>query len=384
MNINFTKDEVLKVQELVAAFNETEDKEQTLDENLTSFYLRQCKGSFPEDAREAVKGLHAGIMLFNTNLTKALSEQGLDYMAELEKIASEMSLNEKYELYLNFLAAVTTLNMDNMSEEQLAEVENFQAIREHLQPNCEVTEDMLADVEKRIAEALENNTLCLGSLDALRQVITSLPEGADAVEAAVRGSEKDVRQKLVSAMATYVLYEKGEIESLKGEQYPAEAIAVGAAMGIEQVNVINDVQAGRTTVEKAIRVLKIIGGAVLFCLLVLAASKIITAITFLSIGWMSFTLGLSTFANIVAITFGLLVGWEVTKLLGQSARRIMEMSSQGFDLVVNTWRKTAWPAIKKTCLSLWSWLSGLVSNRTVTTTQAQQNEGDVRVSPAMA
>lgn len=385
MNINFSKDEALKVQELVAQFNEKYNQELTLDENLAQFYLDQRPGTFPEDAHEVVKGLHAGINEFNSKLQKALAENGLDYAEELKKLTDGMPLAEKYELYLNFLAAVSTLSMENMSEEKLEMLEDYKVIREHLKPNGEVTEEMLADVEKRIAEVLENNTLCLGSVNALRQIIAQLPEGAEAVEGAVTGSEADVRQKLLSAMATYVMYENGEIESLKNdEKYTPEMIAVGAAVGIEQANVINDVRAGRTTTDKAIRVLKIIGGVALYCLLMYAAIKIVASISLLSIGWMSFTLGFSTLANLVSVAFGLAVGWQLAKLLGGSIERIMQGTSQIFDSIVGTWRKTLWPAISKTCLSVWNWLREQVSNKTVTSTQSQQTEGDVRLSPAMA
>ena len=59
MNINFSKDEALKVQELVAQFNEKYNQELTLDENLAQFYLDQRPGTFPEDAHEVVKGITA-------------------------------------------------------------------------------------------------------------------------------------------------------------------------------------------------------------------------------------------------------------------------------------------------------------------------------------
>lgn len=367
MNINFSKDEALKVQELVAAFNEKYNQELTLDENLAQFYMNQRPGTFPEDAHEVVKGLHEGINVFNANLQKALSEEGLDYAAELQKATADMPVAEKYEMYLNFLAAITTLSLGNMTEVELAQVEGYQAIREQLKPEGEVTEEMLADVEKRIAEALENNTLCLGSVEALRQLIIRLPEGTEAIEQVITGSEADVRQKLIAAMGTYVMYEKGEIESLKGQELTPESIAVGAAVGIEQANVINDVHTGRTALDVSIRILKIIGGAALLSLFILAASQFVIGVAVMSTAWSICLLGVSSISVLVSVLFGLVVGWEISKLFAKPIGDVMHFSSRVFDSIVALWRQTAWPAIKQTCVSAWKWLRSLVEKKTVVT-----------------
>lgn len=367
MNINFSKDEALKVQELVTAFNEKYNQKLTLDENLAQFYMSQRPGAFPEDAHEVVKGLHEGINVFNANLQKAFSEEGLDYAAELQKVTADIPVAEKYEMYLNFLAAITTLSLNNMTEEQLAQVEGYQVIKEQLKPEGEVTEEMLADVEKRIAEVLENNTLCLGSVEALRQLIIRLPEGTEAIEQVITGSETDVRQKLIAAMCTYVMYENGEIESLKGQELNPESIAVGAAVGIEQANVINDVHLGRTALDVAIRILKIIGGVALLSIFILAAFKFVVGIALFSSLWSIYLLGVSNISILVSVLFGLAVGWEVSKLFAKPISDIMHFSSRVFDSIVTLWRKTAWPTIKQTCVSAWKWLRSLVEKKTVVT-----------------
>lgn len=152
MNSKLFQDEVLKVQELVAAFGELSSNEMSLDENLIQFYLSNRPGTFPEDALDIVKGLHSGINLFNMNLQKALQGEGFNYSAEIENIVSELPLNQKYDIYLNFLSAISTLNIKNMREDQLSEIENFQSIKGKLQSKGEINEDDVKELEKKIAE----------------------------------------------------------------------------------------------------------------------------------------------------------------------------------------------------------------------------------------
>ena len=107
-----------------------------------------------------VKKLKNGIHSFNFNFQKALEENGFDYISELKKISSEMSIKEEYELYINFLAALHTLSISNLSEEQLSFIENFQTIRGHLVVTEDISEEMLAEVEDKISTMLKNNTFC--------------------------------------------------------------------------------------------------------------------------------------------------------------------------------------------------------------------------------
>ena len=98
MNNKLSKEEILKVQELAAKFNESYNSELSLEENLVKFYLTERPGAFPEDAYTIVNGLKSGIISFNANLKKALENGEFDYATELKELASEMPINENYEL----------------------------------------------------------------------------------------------------------------------------------------------------------------------------------------------------------------------------------------------------------------------------------------------
>lgn len=382
MNNKLSKEEILKIQELVVTFNESCNAELSFEENLAEFYLTQRPGTSPEDAHEVVKGLKSGIDSFNSNLKKALEEGDFDYAAELKNISSELPLREKYELYVNFLAALQTLCAEHLSSEQSAQLEGFQTIRERLIVEGDVSEDMLADVEEKIALLLENNTLCLGSVESLKGLIGELPNGAEAIERAVAGSEQDMREKWIASMATYIAYRNENLESLRGQELTPEAVAISTAAGVEEMHVVEDLNAGRTTVDKAIRILKIIGGVALFALLAYAAFTCIAAIGTLSMVMFMTAFGSTTIATIGAFAASLFVVWALSSGAFNAGEKILGWSSRIFDVVVNTWRETAWPAVKGVLSNTWNWFLSLFQRNTVVR-QEQQSGNGVQTVPTV-
>ena len=306
------------------------------------------------------------------NLKKALQEEGFDYSAEIENIVSELPLNQKYDIYLNFLSAISTLSLSNMREDQLAEIENFQSIKGKLQSKGEITEDDVKELEKKIAEVLENNTICLGTTESLRRIVASLSQGNESIEAVITGSEKDVKDKLVASMATYILYEKGELNSIDGENITPEMIAISTAMGIEQANVVNELNGGRITIDKAIHILKIIGGVALWAFLAYIISLSVAAVAGL-------TTGFSTITNIASAVFGIFVGWKLTTSMCDTAESFVNISSRVFDIIVNTWREIAWPRLKMFYENVSEWICSLKERGRIT--QDNVNEVDLNVAP---
>lgn len=378
MNNKLSKEEILKVQELAAKFNESYNSELSLEENLVKFYLTERPGAFPEDAYTIVNGLKSGIVSFNANLKKALENGEFDYATELKELTSEMPINEKYELYINFLAALQTLSVGNLSTEQASQLENFQTIRERLIVKDEVTEEMLRDVEDKIGQLLKNNNFCLGSLESLKELIDELPNGSEAVESVVINSEQDMREKMITSMTTYIAYQNEELESLKGQELSPEVIAISVAAGVEEMHVMDDLNSGRTTIDKAIKVLKIIGGIALFSLLAYVAFNCITAIGTLSMVMFMVAFGSTTIATVGALLASIFVVWSLTNSAFDAGEKIMNWSSRIFDVVVNTWRETVWPSIFTVLHNIGDWFVSLFQKRTIV--ESQQNEDNIQVS----
>lgn len=380
MNNNLTKEEILKVKEFTEKFNESYNAEISLEENLAQFYLMQRPGAFPEDAYEVVKELKSGINFFNSNLQKALSEDGFDYVEELSKISSELPTEKKYELYINFLAALQTLSVNNLSQEQFTQIDNFQTIRERLVVKGDVSDEMMIEAEKQIAQMLETNTLCLGSVEALKNLINQLPDGNEAVEKIVTGSKNDMREKMIASMSTYIAYQNDEIESLRGQQLTTQAIAILTAAGIEEMHVLDDLNAGRTTIDRAIKVLKIIGGIALFTLLAYVTFVGVTTIGTLTMTAILVSFGASTIVTIGAFVASLFVVWSLTDSAIRVSGKILTWSSRVFDAVINTWKETAWPTIKNALMDCWNWITSLF-NKNMIITENQQTGNETQTIP---
>ena len=375
-NIYLTKDEQLCVQRIVESLNKAcaVDSEANMEDRIVQFYMQQCQGTFPEDAYKLVNDMRHGIDMFNANLQKALSESGFDYAAELGKLAADMTLKDKYGLYANFLAALQTMAADNMSAEQLAQIADFETMRAKLDVAGEVNEDMLAGLERQIADMLANNTLCMGSVDQLRHLIDQLPSGSGAVAQATLDAGEDMRQKLMASVATYIAYRNDNIESMRGKEFSPEAIAIAVAAGVEQAHVVADLNAGRTTVDKAIHVLKIIGGVALFSLLsYMAFSLMVFTMTTLAVQ-LAALVGTSTIATIGSVAAVTIVSLGMGKVLVDVGEGAMKLASRTFDLVVDTWRTVAWPFVSASFVRAWQWLRAQMAQGTL---QQGQAAGDV-------
>lgn len=380
MKTNFSKEELQTIQQISDSITVSINPEIPFEENLMNIYIEQRPGSFPEEAQDIVSRIRGSIEKFIANLQQAMSEVGFDYVSELKKVSSEMNLQEKYELYINFLAALQTMSINNLSPEQMSQIENFQTVRERLFVNGDVTEDMLADVERQIAAMLQNNTFCMGSIETVKTLISELPKGSDAIENIILGSEKDIMTKMIAALAAYIAYRNGQIESLVGQEMSPEEIAISVSAGMEEMKVMNDLTAGRTTVDKAIKILKIIGGVALFSILAYFAVSGIIAIGAMTAVMFSMIFGTSTIAAIGALLIGGLVTWSLIDSALTVGDKMLNWSSRMFDMVIECWRETAWPAVKRALQSGLNWFFSLFHSDII---MKQEQNNDPQVVSAM-
>ena len=387
MNINFSKEEVLKVQEIFAAYKEFESVELSMEENLVNFYLNQRPGVHPDEAKDVIKSVINGVKTFNENLNKALKEDGVDYVTELQKIGEGLANEQKYELYINFLASLQTLNVQNFDMKHIAQIENFDTLKSGLKVEGEVSDEMLNELIGKIAGSLNENTLCMTSVETLKVLLSSLPTGSVTIEEVLRGSEKDMKNKLVTSLATYIAYQNGDIESLDSQKarlltndgggsealnsVTPEVVAVAVACGHEQMQVMENVRSGKTAIDTAIKVLKIIGGVALWTMLALATAQIAAHISLFAFGAFVSLLGTGTIALVIASVAAVACCLSVCEATTDIIDEIMDWAGDAFDWVVNGWRETAWPTIKESAQDLVEWIRNLLEKHSVIQTKAQ-------------
>lgn len=362
MNNKFSKEDLEKINSLVESFNGANSPELSLEDNLVNFYLNQFPGIFPEDAHEIVNGIKSGVMSFNGTLNEALSQNGIDYVDKLKRLGEGKTNEEKYEIYINFLSTLNVLETANFNLENADVKQTFEEIKSQIYTVKEsVTDEELNEIIEKVSDALNNTTLTLSSSEMINQLIEHLPEGESAISTIIRGSEQDIKLKMLTSLATFIAHQKGELESTAGLELSAEQIAINVCAGIEETRVIEGVKKGIFTVENAIKVLKIIGGVALYILLGIAFGKIAAFIgTFIGMSLVAL-FGTSTFVVTAALIVAAIctLSFVITSVRDYMPG-IVNWVEDKFDNGIKAWREETWPYIQEKAKAFSDWINGLI------------------------
>lgn len=355
MNINFKKEEMERIQAIFDSFKSVEDNGKSIRENLIAFYQNQRPGVTTEEAKAVMDGIAKGVQTFNKEASEALKAEEVDYAEKLRELGENHTNEEKYEAYVNFLSAIMVLDVKNFDEEKAAQIEDFEMIKARFSVDTPISDEMLDELIEEIDKCLKENTFCIASAQAMATLLEKIPSGSEAIAETLLGSEEDIRQKYVTAMAMYIAYQNGEIESLKGQEITPEYVALLAAAGIEEARAIEKFRLGRISKEEVVFILKVIGGVLLWSALLLAVilgGTVLSLEVFFTIfdllGTSAFT---AVFASVVAMGVSVLCaikGFEIVE-------DIVVWSNTAFDNVVDYWQNVAWPYIKEKGEQIAAW-----------------------------
>lgn len=367
MNIQLTKNDALKVAEYITAYNDFVEKNSPLEQNLVIFYLHQLPGTFPEDALHIVNDIKKGVKAFNDTLNEALSNNGINYVEKLKGLGEGKTNEEKYEIYINFLATLTVLETANFNTENGQTELNFEEIKGTLYTIKDtVSDEELNEVIEKVAQALDNTTLTLSSAEMLNQLIEKLPEGETAINEIIRGSEEDMKIKMLTSLVTFIAHLKGELESTSGIELSAEQITINVCTGIEETRVVDGVKKGIFTVDNAIKLLKLIGGVALYISLLQVFVSIAGNVGSFVAGMIIGVFGTSTAVSVIAFVAAVICIWK----LGMTSIReyipdIMNWTEDKFDTGIQNWRERVWPHIQQRTREFIDWISGLINKEKV-------------------
>lgn len=382
MNIQLTKNDALKVAEYITAYNDFVETNSPLEQNLVNFYLHQFPGKFPEDALHIVNDIKKSVKAFNDTLNEALSNNGINYVEKLKGLGEGKTNEEKYEIYINFLATLTVLEAANFNTENGQTELNFEEIKGTLYTVKDtVSDEELDEVIEKVAQALGNTTLILSSAEMLNQLIEKLPEGETAINEIIRGSEEDMKIKMLTSLVTFIAHQKGELESTSGMELCAEQITINVCTGIEETRVVDGVKKGIFTVDNAIQLLKLIGGVALYISLLQVFVSIAGNVGSFVAGMVIGVFGTSTAVSIIAFMAAVICIWKV----GMTSIReyipdIMNWTEDKFDTGIKNWRERVWPLIQEKAQEFMDWISGLINKDKVSAMEPISSQ-NVIVSP---
>ena len=382
MNIQLTKNDALKVAEYITAYNDFVEKNSPLEQNLVIFYLHQLPGTFPEDALHIVNDIKKGVKAFNDTLNEALSNNGINYVEKLKGLGEGKTNEEKYEIYINFLATLTVLETANFNTKNGQTELNFEEIKGTLYTIKDtVSDEELNEVIEKVAQALDNTTLTLSSAEMLNQLIEKLPEGETAINEIIRGSEEDMKIKMLTSLVTFIAHLKGELESTSGIELSAEQITINVCTGIEETRVVDGVKKGIFTVDNAIKLLKLIGGVALYISLLQVFVSIAGNVGSFVAGMIIGVFGTSTAVSVIAFVAAVICIWK----LGMTSIReyipdIMNWTEDKFDTGIQNWRERVWPHIQQRTREFIDWISGLINKEKVLAVETISSQNAI-VSP---
>ena len=366
--LKFKESEIELVKNLSIQFAETENKDKSLKENLVDFYMRSFQGQVgSKTATKIIEDITSGITTFNEQLTVALkkaTEDGeVDYIGALTEAGADKTLAERYELYASFLILLETLESTNLNEDEMNFKESYEDLKKKhftVPEGEEVTQDMVDEILGKINDCLNNSTLCLATLEASRDLLSTINDGTRTV-AVIESTEDDMRAKLILATSTYIAVQKGEVSSLSSDTDP-KFVALGVAAGVEKEKVLTEVAQGNIDESKAAKIIKIIGAVALIGALIVAASYI-SGIAGAAVLCCLFTLlGEGILAALVsaviasAATCGLFILSTIISV------KMVEIAGRVYDKVVEVLRETVLPTAKRIWNSVKEWVKSKLSS----------------------
>lgn len=370
--VRLTKQDGNAIKQIIEAYTASADSNLSLEENLKNFYLKECPGVFPEDAENIIAGVKEGITRFDSAFAQMVSADDFQVEQIVNDALKEKSLEEQYNILLNFLVALHALQADNVKAEDGTFNESFDQIKDRLyKAGVPVTEEMIAELIAKIKDVFENGTCTLSSAEAVDDLLKNLEKSEEDVKLYVAGQENLFQQKMILSTAIMVGVHNNSIESLQGQEVSPQVIGSGVSAGLEQQKLLSDLQAGNTTLDTVLTVLKYIGAAALICAGIYFGYLAIMSVSGLVIGALSAIFGLSTFALLLSIFCTvMMVTLPMANSYGSAMNYLLGKAGDLYDWVVS--KITGKSTDSETAFV--NWLNFKIENGEVVEEEAAQAE----------
>lgn len=369
--VQLTVEDGNTIKQIIEAFDASNDSSLTLEENLKAFYLSQCPGEFPEDAENVIAGIKEGIMSFDSAFAQMVSSDDFDVEKITEQMLEGKSLEEKYNILLNFLTALHVLQAENIKAEDGTYNESYDQIKEKLYvAGVPVTEEMVAELIVKIRDVMENGTCTLTSAEAVDELLKSMGKGEEDAKIFVADQEELFKQEMLLSTAIMIGVRNDAISSMTGQKVSPQIIGSGVSAGLEQQKLMADIQSGNTKLDTALTILKYIGGAALLCAGLYFGIIALVGVTSLFATWALSVFGMSTFACIATWLVGLLfVTWPLSKFYNDALSFVLDKAGHFYDWVVSKFRSKS---VDET--SFTDWLKFKIESREVVESDIQSEE----------
>ena len=360
-NVHLTNEEMTKVTERYNVINEAYDMTLSLNDNLVNAYM----GTFPDltkdEASEVVGKLINGCDILTSRYQEALAN-GFDAEKEIAGLCVGKTTAQRYLILVNALVAVQTLNLDSFASVANIKEQMDKAIDAYTNSKPEPAEKDCEELQQMLAEALESNTLVLNGVEEAKKFINNIGYGVERVIDFASDQYDDARYKAEMALATWLAFKTGEINSVPKDATP-ESIGIGVATATEEVKVMDDVARGKKTVDMAVKCLKILGGVSLICLIGIAVMVAALFVTGTIISAAMTIFGDSLLACIVAMILAIPLSFGIANVGVETGVKILDKASQVYDIIIEKLRESIFPKIAETARKIIAWLKLKISDQ---------------------
>jgi hypothetical protein len=366
--INITTEDLAKVTERYNAISSLHDENVSLKENLVKYYLSAHAEATDEDAQQIVDKILNGCEELTQKYNEALAGE-FKIEDEIAKLTEGKSTAESFSILVNALALVQTLNLKTFSSQVKMQEELEKAINDLNTATPNPTDADCDALKKLLVEAIENTTLLVNGVEGARQLFDAAnTDKATAINFASENYD-DARVKAETALAMWLEYQEGNLESLETGLAP-EAIAIGAATAVEEAKVMDDVAKGLKTADVAIKCLKILGGIALTCILGYVGALVAAIVGGAASFAIMSLIGTSTIACIATTILIIPLIWGIASLELKAGETILNKAGDVYDFVVDKLRKHVFPKIAETANKFIDWIKTKFQTARTSTTEA--------------
>jgi len=350
-NIQIGKEEMTIVTGIANDILKSLDSTKSVRENMLDSYMDRLAGCTLEDAQLDVEKLTKGVVTFTKTYEKFKEDGEISLKDELNAALEGKTLDEKYICLLNMIGVLKSLDNEVITEmlgnanvdlaEKLEKIKN-----ETISVQGEVTDEKISELITMVEDATKCSTVGVMGGESLSKLIKEMPTEIDEAVKFVETKLSDVDYKCYAALAAYMAYKEGKLDSIP-EGVDAEIIATGVAAGFEREKVIEEASAGIISWEFAFKLIKFIGGAVLYALMAYVIFKVALLV-------MAGTAVLSMIifsGELIALTMGLIFGgyfaYKTTEWLADNGVKLISTIGDGYDRLIFYMKEKVYPAVVK-------------------------------------
>jgi len=306
----FTEKELQMLTEKANLFIQNADTTQSVKENLTAILRQEMPGMTAEMTDETVDSLLKGITTFTDAYREFCQNDEMNLYDRCIDRIKNLTPQEQAACIMNFVAMLKTMDaavlnqvLGDAGTDLLQKFEEFRGA-----PVAEdITEEQLEQLREQLRDAIENNAVCLAGEEQMKNLLDSLTTDTELVRTLVGKQLSEFDFKCYVALAAYVACKQGLLETVP-EDIDPEILGASVAAGVERARVMADAQAGLISWDRALKLLKYIGGALLFAFFI----WIDFHLSVLAVGATALFFTLLLDSSVLGIIAGLVIGGFAT------------------------------------------------------------------------